>query len=338
MKAKPRIFQTALLLTVVFVLSLGKVNAQTKFIKANGITIAYESFGDSDNETVLLIQGTGAQLIDWPVDLCRILAEQGYQVIRFDNRDVGLSTRMDSLGLPDWEAIIPFIRKCKPAPLPYTFVDMAEDASGLLEALHIEKAHMVGVSMGGAIAQLLAINHPEKVLTLTSIMASSGNPDLPQADEKAQKVLTRPVPDTKNPDTLATYLINIYKALGSLDDESTLKEKALAAINRSWYPEGLTRQIAAVLIGDNCDRRQALRKIKVPTMVIHGDADPFVKLACGEEVAATIPNAKLRVIKGMGHDISNKFIKPVTGAILDNLKNVDEEANKVSYYAFRPKR
>lgn len=307
--------------------------AQTKYIKANDITIAYESFGNTDAETILLIHGTGSQLVDWPIELCQALANRGYRVIRFDNRDVGLSTKLDSLGAPDWGAIIPFIKKCEPAPLPYTLVDMAEDATGLLEALKIEKAHIVGGSMGGAIAQLLTINHPEKVLTLTSIMASSGNPALPKGDQKAMKAMSTPPPNTEDPDTLATYLINIYKALGSLDDEPTLKKSALAHINRSWYPEGTTRQVAAVLIGDNCDRRAALAKIEVPTMVVHGDMDPLVKLVCGEEVAAVIPNAELCVVKGMGHALSEKFIQTITDCIVKNAKSIEEESNKITYYA-----
>ncbi len=322
-----------LLCSLIFMLSISNIKAQTAYVKANGITIAYESFGNTDGETILLIHGTGAQLIDWPVEFCRMLADEGYRVIRFDNRDVGLSTRMDSLGAPDWAAIIPFIKKCDPAPLPYTLVDMAEDAAGLLDALQIEKAHIVGGSMGGAIAQLMAINRPEKVLTLTNIMASTGNPNLPQPDEKALKAMSTPPPATKNPDTLATYLVKIYRALGSLDEEPVLRAIALADINRSWYPEGTTRQIAAVLIGDNCDRRAALGKIEVPSMVIHGDADPLVKLACGEELAATIPKAKLCVIKGMGHAISSKFIKQVADCILRNTKSIEEDSDKVSYYA-----
>jgi len=275
MKATRITFRTALWLMVGLVLCFGNNKGQTKYIKANDMTIAYESFGHTDAETILLIHGTGSQLIDWPVEFCQALADRGYRVIRFDNRDVGLSTKLDSLGAPDWAAINPFIKKCEPAPLPYTLVDMAEDATGLLEALNIEKAHIVGESMGGSIAQLLTINHPEKVLTLTSIMASSGNPNLPQGDEKVIKAMRKPAPNTKDPEILAAYLVHIYKALGSLDDEATLKKSALAHINRSWYPEGTTRQVAAVLIGDNCDRRAALAKIQVPTMVIHGDADPW---------------------------------------------------------------
>ncbi|MEJ5960853.1 alpha/beta fold hydrolase [Pedobacter immunditicola] len=332
MKAIRITFQTALWLTLGLILCFNS-KAQTKYIKANNINIAYESFGNTDAETILLIHGTGAQLVDWPVEFCQALANRGYRVIRFDNRDVGLSTKFDSLGAPDWGAIIPFVKKCEPAPLPYTLVDMAEDATGLLEALNIEKAHIVGGSMGGAIAQLITINHPEKVLTLTSIMASSGNPDLPQGDEKALKAMSMPPPNTKDPDILATYLVNIYKVLGSLDDEPLLRKRALAHIKRSWYPEGTTRQVAAVLIGDNCDRRTALSKIQVPTMVIHGDADPLVKLVCGEEVATVVPNAELCVVEGMGHVVSERFIQTVTDCILRNVKSIEEESDKISYYA-----
>ena len=208
----------------------GVLSAQTKFVKANGITLAYETFGDPGKETILLICGTGSQLVDWPVAFCEQLADAGFQVIRFDNRDIGLSTKLDSLGVPDWAAIFPFIKKCEPAPLPYTLMDMANDAKGLLDGLTIEKAHVVGVSMGGAIAQLLTIHHPEKVRTLTCLMASSGNPNIPPAEEEAMKAMGTPPPNTMNADSLAAYVVNIYKTLGSLDNDDILKERALLNI------------------------------------------------------------------------------------------------------------
>ena len=298
--------------------------AQPGTVKANGITIAYESFGDANNESIILIQGTGATLLHYPAELCQKLAKKGYRVIRFDNRDIGLSSKLDSLGQPNWEAIFPLIKTCKPAPLPYTLLDMAKDVVGLMDALAIKKAHIAGASMGGAIAQLIAIHFPDRVLTLVSMSASSGNPNLPPGTEKALTAMATPPPATKNADTLATYLVNVYKALGASDDDKVLKERALGHIKRSWYPEGVNRQVAAVVIGDNCDRRESLAKIKIPTVVIHGDADPLVTLASGKEVAETIPEAELCVINGMGHDISLKSVDEIVACIVKVTKKTTD--------------
>lgn len=298
----------------------GDLYAQEGKVRANGITIAYESFGDKNREAIILIQGTGATMLHYPSEMCRQLSNKGYRVIRFDNRDIGLSAKLDSLGQPNWEKIFPLIKTCKPAPLPYTLLDMAKDVIGLMDELKINKAHIAGASMGGAIAQLIAIHFPDRVLTLTSISASSGNPDLPAGDEKALKAMTTPPPMTDNKDSLANYLVTIYKALGGTDNEDILKARAMGHINRSWYPEGTIRQVAAVIIGDNCDRRGDLAKLKIPAMVIHGDVDPLVKIEAGREVASTIPGAELCIIKGLGHDISLAYIDEIVSCIVKGTK------------------
>jgi len=288
-------------------------------VRANGIYIAYESFGPEKGETILLIQGTGAQLTLWPLELCKKLAHEGFRVIRFDNRDVGLSSKLDSLGMPDWGWVIPRIGTCDMTNLPYTLSDMAKDAVGLLDALKIEKAHIVGASMGGAIAQLVAINFPERTLSLTSIMASSGNPKLPSGNPEVLQVMSTPPPETDNIEVLAQYLYTIHKAMGSPGyptADSVLMEIARRSIKRSWYPIGTARQVAAVIIADNCDRREKLKNISVPTVVIHGQNDPVVNLAAGQEVAATIPNAKLITIPGMGHDLPAALISKAGDGIL----------------------
>lgn len=294
-------------------------NAQSKFVKiSNGLTLAYQSFGRTGNPAVILINGTGAPMTDYPVEFCKKIAAHGFRVIRFDNRDIGLSTKLDSLGAPNWVAIAPFVKTCKTAPTPYTLMDMAGDVIGLMDALKIRKAHIAGASMGGAIAQLVAIHYPGRTLSLTCMSASSGDPNLPPAKPDAIKAMSAPAPATKNRDSLANYLVGIYKALGSTDDEPALKKKALEVVDRSWHPEGAARQVAAILIADNCDRRADLAKIKVPVMVIHGDADPLVSLDAGKEVAAAIPGAELRIVKGMGHDLSHKFIDTIVAAIVKN--------------------
>jgi len=316
-----RIFTVKLFLTLFFSLSVLMGNAQSNKVRANGIMLAYQSFGKATNPSIILINGTGAQMTDWPLSFCEKLARKGYQVIRFDNRDVGLSTKLDSLGAPNWAAIAPFVKTCKPAPLPYTLMDMANDVIGLMDALKIKKAHIVGASMGGAIAQLIAIHYPVRTLTLTTLSASCGDPTLPAADPNAIKVMSTPPPVTKNTDSLANYLTKVYKALGSTDDELELRKKALIQIKRSWYPEGSARQVAAILIGDNCDRRSDLAKIKIPVMVIHGDSDPLVRLQAANEITAAIPNSKLHIIKGMGHDFSFGFVDTLVTLVTQNAGN-----------------
>jgi pimeloyl-ACP methyl ester carboxylesterase len=301
-----------------FSLSQIVVNAQPKEAKANGLTIVYETFGRATDPKIILINGTSAQMIDWPLAFCKKLADQGYEVIRFDNRDVGLSTKLDALGAPNWANIAPFIKTCKPAPTPYTLLDMANDVIGLMDALKIKKAHIVGASMGGAIAQLVAIHYPGRTLSLTTLSASSGDPNLPGPDPKAAQAMGTPAPATKNADTLAGYLVNVYKALGSTDNEPTLRKRALADVNRSWYPAGGARQVAAILIGDNCDRRGDLAKIKVPVMIVHGGADPLVNVAAAKEINAAIPNSELHIIDGMGHDLSDQFIDALVTLVAKN--------------------
>jgi pimeloyl-ACP methyl ester carboxylesterase len=316
-----RDFTVKLFLTILFSLSVLLGNAQSNKVKANGITLAYQSFGKATSPHIILINGTGAQMTDWPLSFCEKLARKGYQVIRFDNRDVGLSTKLDSLGAPNWAAIAPFVKTCKPAPLRYTLMDMAKDVIGLMDALKIKKANIVGASMGGAIAQLVAIHYPARTLTLTTLSASCGDPTLPAADPNAIKAMSTPPPVTKNTDSLANYLTRVYKALGSTDDELELRKKALIQVKRSWYPEGNTRQVAAILIGDNCDRRSDLAKIKIPTMVIHGDSDPLVRVQAAQEITAAIPNSKLHIIKGMGHDFSFEFVDTLVTLVAQNAGN-----------------
>lgn len=307
-----------ILLVIAFSLSMVLAEGQTKKVRANGITIAYQSFGKVTDPKIILINGTSAQMTDWPLEFCERLALKGYQVVRFDNRDVGLSTKLDSLGPPDWAAIAPFVKTCKPAPLPYTLLDMAKDVVGLMDALHFKKANVVGASMGGAIAQLVAIHFPLRVVSLTTISASSGDPNLPAPAPDALKAMSTPAPASRNPDTLANYLANVYKALGSTDDESTRHQKALKQVSRSWYPQGGARQVAAILIGDNCDRRDDLAGLRMPVMIIHGDADPLVSLAAARELAAAIPKAQLHIIKGMGHDLSLRFVNTLADLIAEN--------------------
>jgi len=297
------------------------IKGTAKTVKANGITIAYESFGSKKKETVLLIMGTGEQLTAYPVELCEELVRRGYRVIRYDNRDVGLSTKFEAAGKPDYAAIDRALKAGQTPPLPYTVNDMAKDAVGLLDALGIKKAHIVGVSMGGAIAQLVAADYPEHTLSLTSIAASSGNPDLPKPKPEVFGALLAPVPAAGDWEAIAAYRVKIGQAIGSPGyptDEKTLREKALQAAKRSWYPEGAERQAAAAFVADLGglnDRRAKLKTIKAPTVVVHGSDDPLVPVEAGRDVAANIPGSELRIIPGLGHDFPVALVGKFADAI-----------------------
>jgi pimeloyl-ACP methyl ester carboxylesterase len=316
-------FMKKIMLLTVLTFCLFRLNAQKGTVRLNnGLTIAYESIGKPNDPVMILINGTGATMTDWPMTFCQAIADHGLRVIRFDNRDVGLSSKLDSLGEPEWAAIAPYIKTCKPAPIPYGLMDMTDDVIGLMDALKIQKAHIAGASMGGAIAQLLAIHYPARTLTLTSLSASSGNPALPDPDPRAIKAMSTPAPVGASKDSMASYLVGIYRALGSTDDEKTLQKRAYDHLRLPMDQAGINRQVAAILIADHCDRRQALANIKIPVLVIHGDADPLVPLQAGKEVAGAIPGSELFIVKGMGHDLSGQFIPPIVDAMVKQVNKI----------------
>jgi pimeloyl-ACP methyl ester carboxylesterase len=288
-------------------------------VEANGITIAYESFGPTDREAVLLIHGLGAPLTAWPVELCEELVRRGYRVIIYDNRDIGLSTKFDAAGLPDLKAVMAARAAGKPVPLAYTLDDMANDAVGLLDALGIKKAHIVGVSMGGMIAQLVAADHPEHTLSLTSILSTSGKPGLPlPARPKVMAEVPPPAPPGDTEATVAhtVKMLQVLAGPAYPPDEKRVREMVLRSLKRSNYPAGLARQNAVAALGLADDHRRAkLRTIKVPTVVLHGAEDPLMPVEGARDTAATIPGADLRIIPGMGHDIPIALVKTVADAI-----------------------
>ncbi|MEQ9520736.1 MAG: alpha/beta hydrolase [Parvibaculum sp.] len=285
-------------------------------VKANNIQIEYERFGPEDRETVLLIMGLAGQLTLWPVELCEELVARGYHVVRFDNRDIGLSAKFDHAGLPDMGALIGALLSGAKPDAPYALDDMAADAAGLLDALGIAKAHIVGASMGGMIAQLVAINHPEKTLSLTSIMSTTGNPELPQATPDAMGALMAPAPDPKDLEAVVARGIHTWRTIGSpgfpTDDEQ-LREWILRDFDRSFYPQGILRQMAAIV--SNGDRRERLAAIRVPAVVLHGVDDPLVPVEGGRDTAASIKNAELIEVPGMGHDFPLSLVTIFADAI-----------------------
>jgi pimeloyl-ACP methyl ester carboxylesterase len=274
-------------------------------INANDISIEYESQGDPSNETVLLIMGLGTQLTGWPDEFCDNLVALGYHVLRFDNRDIGLSTRFDHARTPIIPALVALKALRLPAPVPYRLRDMVDDAIGLLDALGIDRAHVVGASMGGMIAQLMAAYYPQRTLSLTSIMSTTGNRSLPGADREATRALMLQPDDHLDMNSVIERNVRVRKALQSLSHPKTDAEiyaTAAAAVERGGhYPQGVARQLGAIIVAR--DRRRLLSGIKLPALVIHGDEDRLVKVECGMDTAQHLPNAELSVLPGMGHDL-----------------------------------
>ena len=274
-------------------------------VTANGIRLEYESRGNEGAECILLIMGLGAQMTRWSDDFVDRFVKRGFRVVRFDNRDVGLSERIEAAGAPDFPGIVAALHAHTTPPAAYTLSDMAADAVALLDALGIAKAHIVGASMGGMIAQLVAADYPEHTLSLTSIMSTTGHPDLPRATPEAMAVLSErgPAPGEDLEGFLA-HSVRSARTIGSPGfpfDEETVRANAKRDAERSYYPHGFQRQYAAVMASPQ--RREKVATITAPTVVIHGEADPLVPVSGGRDTAENIPGADLRVIPGMGHDI-----------------------------------
>ena len=255
-------------------------------VTANGITLEYESFGSAKNPPLLLIMGLGAQLTRWPVPFCEKLVAHGFRVIRFDNRDVGLSTKFDEEPIPMIASIIAAKMAGLPPRVPYTLHHMAADTVGLLTALGIEKAHLVGASMGGMIAHLVAADYPQRVLSLTSIMSSTSNPTLPPPTPAAAALLVSRPPPPSDLESFVTFGLYRMRVLGSPAapiDEVRARERIIADVQRSYSPAGYGRQLAAMTATG--DHRESMRRIKAPTVVVHGSDDPLIPLACGRDSA-----------------------------------------------------
>jgi pimeloyl-ACP methyl ester carboxylesterase len=284
--------------------------------KANGIEIEYETFGDPGAQPLLLIMGLGAQMISWEDAFCAQLADRGFRVIRFDNRDSGLSTWLDEAGLPDMAAALS--GNAQPA---YRLDEMAADAVGLLDALGIREAHIVGASMGGFIAQLVAINHPDRVLSLTSIMSGPGGAEGVAPRPAGAAVLVLKPPATR--EERIEQAMSIRRILlGPADpfDETVERARATRAVDRAYNPFGTGRQLIAILAAPG--RVERLRTVGVPTLVIHGVEDVLVPVENGRIVAAAVPGARLLELDGMGHDLP----KRVWAQVLDGIEQVARQA------------
>ncbi|MEZ5598331.1 MAG: alpha/beta hydrolase [Pseudomonadales bacterium] len=283
----------------------------------NGIRIHYDTLGDVGAEPLLLVMGLGAQMIQWRPELCQRLADAGHRVIRFDNRDVGLSTRFDTAGTPDMATLYARAAAGDAFDVPYTLDDMAADGFALLDHLGIGTAHLCGASMGGAIVQCMAINQPQRVRSLTSIMATTGNPTLPPATPEAMAALM--LPPAADAEAAAERALAVSRVIGSPglpQDEDDIRARGREAFLRANYPAGVVRQMAAIAVSGN--RFDALTKLTVPSLVIHGVDDPLVNVAGGLDTHAALSaggDAMLELIDGMGHDLPRAVWPHIVKAI-----------------------
>lgn len=291
-------------------------------IDTNGLSIAYEESGNPSGPPVVLITGLGMQLVSWPDAFLSRLEKNGFRVIRFDNRDIGLSSKLDHAGhihlkTVMWKSLFKW-----PIAAPYTLDDMADDTIGLMDVLNIDKAAVIGVSMGGMIAQILAARFPDRVSHLISIMSSTGSRKVPAAKPSALSAITRRPPKNADIEDLVKFNEEIVSLIGSPafpPDSDQLRKRLIAALERSTHRQGMPRQFAAILATGS--RTKELKTITTPSLVIHGTDDPLVRVEGGIQTAETIPNADLKLIDGMGHDLAPGALTQVLDAIVGHLCN-----------------
>ncbi len=282
-------------------------------VRANGIDLWYETAGDPADPALLLVMGLGAQLIDWPQGFVEELAGRGFHVILYDNRDAGRSALLDDLGLPD----LPAVFGGDPSSVGYLLSDLAADAAALLEELGVAPAHVVGASMGGMIAQQLTIDHPDLVASLCSIMSTTGDRTVGMPTPEAAAVLMRP-PATSRDEAIANTVAGsrVIGSPGYPAAQAELERRAAAKYDRGYRPQGTLRQYAAIVASP--DRTAALGAVRVPTAVIHGEADPLITVSGGRATADAVPGAELLVIPGMGHDLPVELWPRIVDAIAAN--------------------
>lgn len=288
-------------------------------IDANGITITYDSFGDQNDPVILLIMGLATQLIHWDEDFCKKLASQGYWVIRFDNRDIGKSTKFSTANTPNIVSLLANQWFGRTLKAPYLLDDMAEDALDLLAVLKIDKAHVVGVSMGGMIAQCMAIKAPNRIHSMTSIMSTTGARNLPKAKSSVSLKVMKPLP--KEEDKFVAQGLKMWQLLHGEHfefDNERISKLIVRAKNRSFNPAGVLRQLSAIIASG--DRTSKLANVSVPSLIMHGDADPLVPFECGVATAAVIQNSRFKSFKGMGHTLPSQLWDEMINEITDLAK------------------
>ena len=298
-------------------------------IKANGLDIAYQIDGPADGPAVLMIMGLGVQLTAWPPAMISVLNEAGFRTIRFDNRDIGLSTRLEGSRAPN--ILLQALRaklRIRPLAPPYNLTDMARDSIALLDALGLDRVHLVGLSMGGMIGQIVAATAPDRIKSFTAVMTSTNNPGLPGARYDVVKMLVSRQHPAKTLDEAVERAMKMWNTIGTVDGGGTqddLRQRVRAAMERCNYPPGIRRQTAAIIATG--DLRNWTRRITAPTLVMHGTADPLVNVAGGKDIAANIEGAKLHLLEGMGHDLPPKFLDELTGTMIEHLRSVEDASS-----------
>ena len=291
-------------------------------IRANGIDIEYEAYGPENGTPILLIHGFGQQLIAWPEEFVDGLAKAGLRVICFDNRDTGLTQKWDRQ-IPDVGAVMAALRLRHKPKVPYFLSDMAADAAGLLDALGIGSAHICGASMGGMIAQLVALDHPGKTRSLTVIFSTSGDTGLPPSSAEAHLALTTPPPANDRAAVIA-HTLNGHRAYASTAfaiDENRAADQVGRAYDRCYYPEGALRHWSAIIASPSRGKR--LKGLKLPSLVLHGTADTLLPCAHGRQIADCIPGAEYHEIEGWGHDLPRSVIPLLHGFMLPFVEKVE---------------
>ena len=283
-------------------------------VSVNGIEMVYDTFGERSAPAMLLIMGLANQMTSWREAFCAQLARRGYWVIRFDHRDTGLSTHFDQMVSPGLMALIWAYLLGRPMEVPYTLSDMSSDALGLLDALSLESAHVVGVSLGGMIAQMMAIEHPERVRTLTSMLSSTNDPRLPRPKPRALILFKATPEDRAGVIERAVKVRRAFRGGGFPLDEEEVRQQAGWSYDRSHVPGAARRQLAAAMASARC-QRAGLGSIRVPTLVIHGEDDPLLPVKHGVHTAQAIPGAELVVIEGLGHELPEAAWPQIIGAI-----------------------
>ncbi|MDR3497959.1 MAG: alpha/beta hydrolase [Parvibaculum sp.] len=300
------------------------MTANQKTVKANGITINYEDRGPADGAPLLFVNGYGSTMMSWTPELMDAFKAKGFRVIRYDNRDVGRSEKLR--GLPKIDEVVAALREGKTPAIPYTLSDMAADGIGLLTALGIERAHVMGISMGGMIVQAMAINHPDRLISVTSIMSTTGNFDLPKASDEAMAALQQ-MPASDEREVVIRHRMKgrrVYQSPAYPMSDEALYARCAGEFDHMYYPEGTLRQYAAI-VGDG-SRVERLKNVRVPFLVIHGKADPLVRVEGGIDTAKSVPGAKLELIDGMGHDMPVELTSRFVGLIEAHARGAERKA------------
>ncbi len=296
-------------------------------IRANGITLNYDEHGAKTAPPVLIINGYSSQMTSWPNDLHEAFVARGLRVIRFDNRDTGLSQKFDGI-LPDIREVVKAMAEGRKPDVPYVLNDMADDAAALLDELGVKSAHIAGASMGGMIAQLVAIRHPEKTRSLISIMSTTSDSSLPRSVPEAQEaLLSRPPSEAKH--DVVEHTVKNRKVVGSPaypDDETWLRGHVGRSYDRMYYPQGAVRQYAAIMASP--PRTEPLKKLRTRTLVLHGAADPLIKPEAGRHTAACIPGAELKIIEGWGHNFPRLAIPMLVDHIATFVETVEHDRDE----------